>query len=199
MATRNKPVCGCIGPGFIQNAKRNHYCALVHAGNSPDKYRETMLALGRYHSKDMHDWEGGSCTFHPLVKCSCKNCEADVDGFYSELKCSGEDYHSAHILTCEFHALAYEIECTQRAKDAEKVIDPELGKGHSNLPESTFSVLTKFRGKIIFNAHVICLITLYDSVNTTMKKGTRGCSATKQWKGREKGFKGRSTVLRSRS
>jgi len=70
-------------------------------------------------------------TFHPLVKCSCKNCEADVDGFYSQLKCSGEAYHSAHVLTCEFHALAYDIECTQRAKDAEKVIDPELGKGHS--------------------------------------------------------------------
>ena len=24
VATRNKPVCGCIGPGFIQKAKRNH-------------------------------------------------------------------------------------------------------------------------------------------------------------------------------
>ena len=112
-----------------------------------------MLALGSYHSKDIHEWEGGSCTFHPLVKCSCKNCEVDVDGFYSELKCSGEAYHSAHVLTCQFHALPYEIECTQRAKDAEKVIDPALGKGHSNLPESTFSVLTKFRAKNT-NLHV---------------------------------------------
>ena len=48
-----------------------------------------------------------------------------------------------NILWCEFHALAYEIECSERAKDA----DPDLGKGHSNLPESTFSVLTKFRSK----------------------------------------------------
>ena len=147
VATRNKPVCGCIGPGFIQNAKRNHYYALVHAGNSPDKYRQTMLALGKYHCRDIHEWQGGSCSFHPLTKCSCKKCEADVDGFYAELKCSGEEYHSAHILRCEFHALAYEIECSERAKDAEKVIDPDLGKGHSNLPESTFSVLTKFRAK----------------------------------------------------
>lgn len=85
--------------------------------------------------------------FHPLTKCSCKKCEADVDGFYAELKCSGEEYHSAHILRCEFHVLAYEIECSERAKDAEKVIDPDLGKGHSNLPESTFSVLTKFSAK----------------------------------------------------
>ena len=49
VATRNKPVCGCIGTGFIQSAKRNHYCALVHAGKDPEKYRETMLTLGRYH------------------------------------------------------------------------------------------------------------------------------------------------------
>ena len=47
VSTRNKPACGCIGPGFIQNAKRNHYCALVHAGNNPNKYRETLLALGK--------------------------------------------------------------------------------------------------------------------------------------------------------
>ena len=48
---------------------------------------------------------------------------------------------------CEFHALAYEIECAGRAKAADQVIDPELGKGHSNLSESSFSVLTKFRAK----------------------------------------------------
>ena len=146
-ATRNKPVCGYIGQGFIQNAKRNHYCALVHAGNSPGKYRETMLTLGRHHSREIHEWDGGSCSFHPLVKRSCKNCEADVDGFYPELKCSGEEYHSAHVLKFEFHTIAYEIECSERAKHPEKVIDPDLGKGHSNLPESTFSVLTKFRAK----------------------------------------------------
>ena len=32
VATRNKPACGCISPAFIQSAKRNHYCALVQAG-----------------------------------------------------------------------------------------------------------------------------------------------------------------------
>ena len=53
VAARNKPVCGCIGPGFIQNAKQNHYCALVHAGNSPDKYRQTILALGKYHCREI--------------------------------------------------------------------------------------------------------------------------------------------------
>ena len=44
------------------------------------------------------------------------------------------------------------FECEERAKEAEKVIDPGLGKGHSNLPESTFSVLAKFRAKDV-NLH----------------------------------------------
>ncbi|CAH3019398.1 unnamed protein product [Porites evermanni] len=108
VAKRNKPVCGCISPAFIQNAKRNHYCALVQAGRDP--------------------------------------------GICQELKCPGERYHSSHVLECEFHALCYEIECSGRAPGAEKVIDPGLGKGHSNLPEATFSVLTKFRAKDV-NLH----------------------------------------------
>ena len=68
VATRNKPVCGCIGPGFIQNAKRNHYCALVQAGNSPEKYRDTMMALGKYHSRDIHELGGGGLFFSPFGK-----------------------------------------------------------------------------------------------------------------------------------
>ena len=107
VGSSNKPACGCIGPGFIQNAKRNHYCDLVQAGTSPEKYKETMLTLGKYHSRDIHKWEGGSCSFHPLVKCTCKECIVDENGFYSEMKCHGETYRSAHPLTCEFHALAY--------------------------------------------------------------------------------------------
>ena len=55
VATRNKSVCGCIGPGFIQNAKRNHYCAL--AGCSHEKYRNIILVrLGdrfREHLRDV--------------------------------------------------------------------------------------------------------------------------------------------------
>ena len=147
VSSRNKPACGCVSPGFIQSAKRNNYCALVHAGTDPEKYRETMLTLGKYHSRDIHEWEGGSCAFHPLVKCVCKQCNGDGDGLFPEITYSGDKYHSAHDLKCELHGLAYEIECAQRAKEAEMVIDPELGKGHSNLPEASFSVLTKFRAK----------------------------------------------------
>lgn len=44
-----------------------------------------------------------------------------------ELKCPGEPYHSGYVFKCKFHVLAYEIECAERAKEAEKVIDPGLG------------------------------------------------------------------------
>ena len=54
---------------------------------------------------------------------------------------------SKNVLRCELHALAYKIECCHRAKQAHEVIDPQLGRGHSNLCESTFSVLTKFHPK----------------------------------------------------
>ena len=140
-------MCGCIGPGFIQNAKQNHYCALVQAGNSPEKYRETMVTLGKYHSRDTHEREEGSCSFHPLTKCSCKECDSDENVFYPDMKCPGQPYRSARPLKCEFHGLAYEIECVEGVKKAESVIDREMGKRHSNLPEATFSVVTKFRAK----------------------------------------------------
>ena len=84
--------------------------------------------------------------------CGCIGRKTDEDGFYGELKCPGEPYRSSHVLKYKFRALAYQIECEERAKEAEKVIDPGVGKGHSNLPESTFSVLAEFRAKDI-NLH----------------------------------------------
>ena len=56
------------------------------------------------------------------------------------MKCSGEPYHYVNELKCEFHALTWEMKCAKRAKVRDKVIDPEVGKGHSNLSESSFSV-----------------------------------------------------------
>ena len=50
-------------------------------------------------------------------------------GFYEDLKCEGEPYHSANVLKCELHALAYEIERTTRAGEAEKNHQPWDGKG----------------------------------------------------------------------
>ena len=58
--------CVCVGKKHTY-ANRNHYCAHVHAVRDLDVYRDTMLALGRYHCRDIHQWEGGSCSFQVLV------------------------------------------------------------------------------------------------------------------------------------
>lgn len=68
-------------------------------------------------------------------------CEND------DFECPGKEYQSTKVLTCPLHALAYEIESNRRADRASEVIDPELGRGHSNLYESTFSVFPKFQPK----------------------------------------------------
>lgn len=63
-ATKNRPVCGCIGPGFIQSAKRNHYCALVHAGKDPEKYsiHQASITAGTF-----MDGRGGLMFLSPIT------------------------------------------------------------------------------------------------------------------------------------
>ncbi len=101
-----------------------------------------MRNLAKYHARGIHQWDGGECDFHPILVCSCGDCPAD-----GERKCDGKPYESQNTLRCELHALAYEIECNHRADHAAEIIDPELGRGHSNLCEATFSVVAKFRAK----------------------------------------------------
>ena len=62
------------------------------------------------------------------------------------------EYKTRAGLTFPLHALLYEIECKRLSRKASQVIDPEMGRGHSNLPESRFSVLSKFRHKDV-NLH----------------------------------------------
>ena len=78
----------------------------------------------------------------------------DSDGEYNtNFSCSGKQYKvRGKVLTCDLHSLLYEIECNRIAEKANEVIDPVMGKGHSNLPESKFHVLTKFRPKDV-NLH----------------------------------------------
>ena len=71
-----------------------------------------------------------------------------------EFSCEGKEYSTRGegLLKCPLHSLLYEIECDRMARKAEEVIDREMGRGHSNLPESKFHVLTKFRAKDV-NLH----------------------------------------------
>ena len=134
--------CGCITEGFIRSARINHFLCCIQAETSPDDYATRMRQLGKYHSRDIHCWEGGQCSFHPMRVCTCGNCE---DG--TELQCAGKTYSSKNVLTCPLHALSYEIECETRAGAAGSVIHPEMGRAHSNLCEAAFTVLPHYRSK----------------------------------------------------
>lgn len=55
-------------------------------------------------------------------------------------------------LSCSLHVMLYEIECDRVAAKAKDVISEEMGRGRSNLPESKFNVLTRFRSRSV-NLH----------------------------------------------
>lgn len=139
--TRRKAGCGCLSDAFIKGARLNHFCVLQQCKDAAE-YAQRMLDLAQYHCRDIHNWEGGSCKFHNNIICCCKTCDEDED-----LKCEGSPYKTKFPLTCEFHWLAYRIECEKRAEDAYSVIHPELGRGHSNQCEAHFTVLPQFRSK----------------------------------------------------
>lgn len=142
---RHSSQCGCFTDNFIQSARRNLFCAISQCGNSASAFAQRMSDLGSYHARGIHTWEGGECDFHPAVVCSCGSelCKNN------DMQCQGKPYQSANVLTCPLHALAYEIECHHRANHASEIIDPELGRGHSNACEATFTVFPKFRPKDI--------------------------------------------------
>lgn len=138
---RHKYGCGCLSDNFIKGARINHFCVLQQSSN-PAEYAERMRVLSQYHCRDIHTWDGGSCGFHPQYTCTCNQCDED-----DEPSCEGKDYHTKFPLTCDYHWMAYRLECEKRAEDSEAVIHPELGRGHSNLCEAHFTVLPQFRAK----------------------------------------------------
>lgn len=139
---RHSKSCGCLSDTFISNARINHFCCLQQCKN-PEDYAKRMRTLADHHSKNEHKWNDGECDFHPLTVCSCGKCSDDDE----ELSCEGKAYATKSVLKCAFHHLAYRTECELRAKDAEAVIHPEMGRGQSNLCEAHFSVLPHFRAK----------------------------------------------------
>ena len=138
---KHKKRCGCLSDKFIRQARINFFCCLVHSDKDPDSFEKKLCNLGKYHARNIHEWEGGSCNFHSLKICICKTCDDN------ELTCDGKLYSTKHPLTCPLHALAYEIECDERASHAHDLIHPVLGRGHSNLPEASHNVLVRFRSK----------------------------------------------------
>ena len=48
------------------------------------------------HVRDVHEWEGGRCDFHPLCVCTCKGCKDP-----EQLQCRGEPYKTRLKLVCD--------------------------------------------------------------------------------------------------
>ena len=133
--------CGCLNPPFIAKAHTNFTSILMKA-QSQEEFVRRLKALP-YHARDIHEWEGGKCDFHPLRVCTCKKCDKEV-------KCEGKPYVTRMKLDCEFHALLYEIECCERAELANRLVHPILKRGHSNALEASHNVLIRFRSKDIY-------------------------------------------------
>ena len=141
---RHSKNCGCLSKSFIKGARTNFFYCLLHgdATKNPKAFASRLTVLGKYHARDIHSWEhDGKCDFHSDISCTCGNCEDD------QVLCSGQEYHTKLPLTCPFHSLAFEIECDSRASQAEQIIHPELGRGHSNYPEASHNVLIQFWSK----------------------------------------------------
>ena len=127
---KHKKACGCMSAAFICRAVLNHAMAVVESGRDTDRYRQTLMDLGSHRARDEHAWDDDQqCCWHEPV---------NEDG---------QPYHTTNPLKCAFHARAYEIECLRRAAKADRAIHPELGKGHSNLPEAAHNVALSFRQK----------------------------------------------------
>ena len=60
---------------------------------------------------------------------------------------SGETLQDKEPVTCYYHWLQYHIECERRAEDADSMIHPTTGRGHSNLYEAHFTVLPDYCAK----------------------------------------------------
>ena len=76
--SKHSATCGCFTKSFLRQARINFFCALLEAGNSPEKFSRIMLQLGSYHGRDIHQWPEGQCEFHEKILCSCGQCEDSV-------------------------------------------------------------------------------------------------------------------------
>lgn len=127
---RHKAGCGRLEDSYLTSAHISHFCCLQQCDN-PQEYARRMRALSEHHVRDVHDWgddEIHAYGFHENTVCSCTKCDKD-----EQLQCIGKPYKTKTPPTCEYHCLAYRIECEHRAEDADNVIHPTMGREHSNL------------------------------------------------------------------
>ena len=139
---RHRKGCGCFDDDFVRKAAACFKQSLSSAGMDSRAFADNLMNVATKHYRGIHEWDGGHCDFHRLMVCSCGSC-SDPD----DLECNGKPYESKYVLTCPFHALAYELECRYCSTHADNLIDPELGKVNTNIVEASHNVLVRFRSK----------------------------------------------------
>ena len=85
-----------------------------------------------------------------VLEGECKAFLASGSELTWPIQCEGKAYKTRFRLDCKFHALLYEIECHERANQAEELIHPILKRGHSNALEASHNVFIRFRSKDVF-------------------------------------------------
>ena len=116
-------------------------CIACNNVRSPQNMPHNWETLN-YHVRDIHEWEDGNCDFHPSKMCTCKMCDGNEDP-----ECEGSPYKTKHPLSCAYHWLVNVLECEKRSREADLVNHPSMGRGHSNLCEAGFTVLSLFHSK----------------------------------------------------
>ena len=133
----HSPNCGCIKDNLYDRLRLNITLAMIKAEHSPAKFTEIMEQVIRHTTSDCE-----TCTFHPPRVCSCElKCES------SDLKCVGKPYEVPYRVTCPYHARALERVLRDLIAKAPRLVDEELGRIVSNLPEKYAWVVKGFRNK----------------------------------------------------
>ena len=172
--------CGCVKGDIAARLRLNLTLAMMNAGTDPDKFIAIMEQIIQHTC-------GTACPtpcFHPARVCCCeKQCDP-----HGEMACAGKPYEVGYRVRCPYHAAAVERVLRDFMKKAKKLIDEELGRIVSNLPEKFAWVVKGFRNK----EHVLQSLHYILKTNMGLLQGNQNamCARVGSMWGRETGGEG---------
>ena len=130
--------CGYLTASFIFRARTN-FTSILMAAQSEEEFVKLLEALPK-HARDVHEWEGGRCEFHPLRVCTCKECDDPEERY------SAKENHTKPVSSWIVNSMhcCMRFECMERAKLASQLVHPILKRGHSNAVEASHNALIRF-------------------------------------------------------
>ena len=70
-----KEEIGCYSNGFIESSGINFSAIVMSVGYDQQAFIDGLCSLGRYHAKNVHEWDFGECFFHDLSVCDRGTCK----------------------------------------------------------------------------------------------------------------------------